>query len=297
MPSRRTSSTAHKSKAISQPPTSSTRPSKDSQHPSGVAEGTAARGSPAYHHSDRKPPNAQGPPGHLSVIPSTGPPSPKDKYQLLKEEHRRTKNELKQAYGNIENYDRELRRNHGELRHANGYIEQLQHEKQRLKDFNSSLQNELNNVHQQEDDKNLSEVPGKELFRAQVFLTKADTLSISEVGEKVTALNEEIFQAAATLGEVIIHKSHEVPRGELDAAAADSREMLGEKMTNVLITLSQKPEPEVNLLLVQVVLQIFMVKFCLSKVQSWYLGDSAIGEFLAAIYSDIRSTGKHLIRL
>jgi hypothetical protein len=306
----------------------SDRRSPNAQDPSGVADGTAARASPTHHHSDRKAPNAQDPPGHLpederqdrmldirqspqgpgygqgimdaimSVIPSTGPPPPKDKYQLLKEEHRQTRNELKQAYGNIENYDRELRRKHGELRHVQGYVEQLQHDKQRLKDFNSSLQNELNNIHQQlEDAKNLSEVRGKELFGAQVFLTKADTLSISEVGERVTALNEEIFQAAATLGETLIHKRYEPTQDEFNAAAAESREMVGEKITNLLITQSQKPEPEVNPLLIQVVLQIFMVKFCVSKILSWYPGDSAIGEFLTAIYSDIRSTGKHLIRL
>ena len=61
-----------------------------------------------------------------------------------------------------------------------------------------ALQNELTIVHQQlEDAEHLSEVRGKVLVGAQVFLTKADTISISEVGEKVTALNEDIFQAAA----------------------------------------------------------------------------------------------------
>ena len=43
------------------------------------------------------------------------------------------------------------------------------------------LQDELNTVHQQlEDAEHLSEVRGKELVGAQVFLTKADTISISE---------------------------------------------------------------------------------------------------------------------
>ena len=55
---------------------------------------------------------------------------------------------------------------------------------------------------------------------------------------------------------------------------------------------ARKPEPEVNPFLVQVVLQLFMVEFCLSKVRSWYPGDSAIEEFLSMQYSQIRSTGK-----
>ena len=115
------------------------------------------------------------------------------------------------------------------------------------------------------------------------------------MGEKVTALNEEIFQAAATLGETLVHKRRELSQTDLDAATAVSQEMVGKKMTNTLITQSQKLEPKVNPLLVQVVLQIFMVKFCVSKIQSWYPSDSAIGGFLSAIYSEIRSTGKHRI--
>lgn len=231
----------------------------------------------------------------MSLIPAAGPPLPKDKYQLLKDDYRHLQHDLKKINANLEGYKQELRRTRGELREAGLYINDLHHEKRRWKDHMNGLQNELNNVHQQLDDaKTLSEVRGKELFGAQVFLTKADTLSISDVGEKVTALNEEIFQAAATLGEALVHHRYELPKEELDAALAESREMVGEKVSNLLISQGKKPEPEVNPLLVQVVLQIFMVKFCVSKVQSWYPGDPAIAGFLNAIYSDIRLSGKHL---
>jgi hypothetical protein len=81
----------------------------------------------------------------------------------------------------------------------------------------------------------------------------------------------------------------------LDAAVAVSKEMVGEKMTKNLIAQAQKPEAEVNPLLVQVVLQIFMVNFCISKIQSWCPGDPAVGDSLSAIYSQIRSTGKRCI--
>ena len=151
-------------------------------------------------------------------------------------------------------------------------------------------------VYQQlEDAKNLSEVRGKELSDIQVFLTKADALSISEVGEKVHALNEEIFQAAATLGETLRHKRLKLSHKDLDATAAESRKMVGGMITDILFTQSQKPEPEINPLLVQVVLQIVIIKFCVSKIQSWYPADSTFGGFLSAIYSQIRSNGKHLI--
>ena len=229
----------------------------------------------------------------MSFMPTVGPPPPKDKYQQLKEEYYRIRDENKQLHAVLENYDRELRRRNGDLSKANHFTNHLQHELQRSRDTINGFQNELNNVHHQlEDAKTLSEVRGKELVGAQVFLTKADTLSISEVGEKLTALNEELFQAAATLGEALIHKRHEVPQKELEVAAAMAQEMVGEKMTKILIAQAQKQELEVNPLLVQVVLQMFMVNFCVTKIKSWYPGDEAIGDFLSTIYYEIRSTGK-----
>ena len=232
----------------------------------------------------------------IPTLAGAPPSSPRlDKYQLLKEEHHRIRDELAQARATIENYNRELIRRNKELRQASQYIDHLQQENQRSKDSNNSLQNELNNVHQQlENSKALSQSRGKELLGAQAFLTKADTLSISEVREKVNALNEEIFQAAATLGETLVHKRRELSETDLDAASTVSHGIIGEKMTNILITQSQKSERQVNPLLVQVVLQIILVKFCVSKIQSWYPGDSSIGGFLSAIYSEIHSTGKHL---
>ena len=212
-------------------------------------------------------------------IPTGGPRSPRlDKYQLLEEEYHRVRDELTQARATIENYDRELRSRSEKLRQATQYIDYLERENQRSKDSINGLQDDSN------------EVQGKGLLGSQ-----ADALSISEVSEKVDALNEEIFQAAATLADALIHKRHGVSQTELDAATSMSQEMVGEKITNILITQSQKPEPEVNLLLVQVVLQIVMIKFCVSKIQSWYPGDSVIGGFLSAMYSEILSDGKYLI--
>jgi hypothetical protein len=281
--------------------------SNDHHHPQGATED---RGSAPHQHSARRPQDTRAPPGHHSdeqqnqsqgsgypqwltnyFLPG-GPPL-KDTYYNLND---RTRDELKQARTDIQNYDRELKRRNGELHQANQIIDSLRHDNQRLTDTNRSLQNELINVHQQlEDAKNLSEVHEKELVDSPALLTKADTSSISEICEKVTALNEKIFQAAATLGDALVHKHREVSQTDLEAAAAVSQEMVGGKMTKLLIAQSQKPEPEVNPLLVQVVLQIFMVKFCVSKIQSWYPGNPAIGDFLSKIYSQIRSTGKHRI--
>jgi hypothetical protein len=301
-------------------PESSPSSLKDFQHPLRATEDTTARGSAPHQLSWPQLEDARAPRGHhsedeqhtLESSPAQGSgythtklregPSLKDKYQnryyRTRDVLKQTRDELKEARAMLGNYDHKLRRRNGDLRQANQVIESLHHDNQRLTDTNRSLQNELINVHHQfEDARTLSEVRGKELVGSQVFLTKADTLSISEIGEKVTALNEEIFQAAAALADALVHNRHEVPQADWEAAAAVTQEMVGEKMTKLLIDQSQKPEPEVNPLLVQVVLQIFMVDFCVSKIQSWYPGDSDIGDFLSAIYSQIRSTGKasHLI--
>ena len=203
-----------------------------------------------------------------AIISSTIPTGLSLQRQLLKEELYRTRGELRKARAHI---DDEARRKNGEIRQAEQSISHYRNENQRLKDTVNGLQNELNNLNvrqQLEDAKTLSEVQWGD---AQIFLAKADTLSISEVGEKVTALNSGIFQVAAALGEALIHKRYELT---LDAAVAESQETFGEKLTNIL---TQKPEPEVNPLLVQAVLQILMVKFCVSKIKSWYPSDSEIG--------------------
>ena len=210
-------------------------------------------------------------------VPTGGPPPSKDKYQLLEEEYHRTRDELKQA--------------RGELRQASQLIGNLQHENQR---FNDSITGfELNIVHQQQEDfeKKETEVRGNELFGALALLAKTATLSISKVGEKVTALNEEIFQAAAALGEAF----PQVLLSGFCAAAAESQETVGEKLKDIAIANPhwhdpnpKRLKPEVDPLLVQIVFQIFMVNFCVSKIQSWRPGDYPIESFLAELYSEIR---------
>jgi hypothetical protein len=81
---------------------------------------------------------------------------------------------------------------------------------QQSKDTIRSLQNELINVH-------ATFMSNQKTLKTFLKFTRKnllilDTLSISEVGEKVTALNEENFQVAAALGEALVHKSREVDR-------------------------------------------------------------------------------------
>ena len=66
------------------------------------------------------------------VSDCSDPLPPKDKYQLLEEEHHRIRDELTQARATIEKYDRELGRRNQELREASQYIDNLQKVSQRL---------------------------------------------------------------------------------------------------------------------------------------------------------------------
>ena len=161
--------------------------------------------------------------------------------------------------------------------------------KSRIENLYEWLTNRVDQHHQQlKDPKNIHD-------EEKVIGAQVDTISISEVCEKVTALNDEIFQAVDTLGGALIHERRALSLADLDAAAAESQEMVGEKITNILITQSQNPESEINPVLLQVVLRIFMAKFCVSKIQSWYpdSDNSAAGDILSGIYSEIRSTGMH----
>ncbi|KAJ2935090.1 hypothetical protein H1R20_g2032, partial [Candolleomyces eurysporus] len=131
--------------------------------------------------------------------------------------------------------------------------------------------NELSAVKQQLSDAvNLSEVRGKELKGAQVFLTKADTLSVADVVQKVNALNEEIFQMAAFLGKVFVHEvlepdanRQEHRREAIQSMYEKARDNLGETLTNTLARESVNELKEgSNPLLVQTVMQIALTNWC-----------------------------------
>ncbi|KAJ2935096.1 hypothetical protein H1R20_g2038, partial [Candolleomyces eurysporus] len=116
----------------------------------------------------------------------------------------------------------------------------------------------------------LSEVRGKELKDAQMFLGKADTLSVTDVIQKVDALNEEIFQMAAFLAEVLIYEVLQPDANRLEHRQAaiqltyeSARHTLGDTLANTLAHESvNEPKEESNPLLVQIVMQIALTNWC-----------------------------------
>jgi hypothetical protein len=106
---------------------------------------------------------------------------------------------------------------------------------------------------------------------AQVFLPKTDLLSISDVKDKVNTLNNENFQASASLEDSLIHHKYEVTKEDGRLHFADVCRTMSEALAPVLMKEAQNPEPEVNPFVVQVVLEMYLVHFCSSKIDSWFL--------------------------
>ena len=204
-----------------------------------------------------------------------------------KEELHRTKAKLQQI---------EFQRMRTDNANMNRACFELDSENQRLKDTIRSLQHELSNtVRELQEYQNLSDIRGKELIGTQVCLTKADLLSISDVKEKVNALNDENFQASVSLGDSLIHHKYKLPTLEKKAAYAEASRTISKPLTSALIMEAQKPEPEINPLLVQVVLELYLVHFCSSMIESWFPGNRETSDFLTTIYTEIRRTGGSVI--
>ncbi|RXW13257.1 hypothetical protein EST38_g12597 [Candolleomyces aberdarensis] len=141
-----------------------------------------------------------------------------------------------------------------------------------------AVRNELGAVKQQlSDAASLSEVRVKKLEAAQVFLTKADTLSVPEVVQKVNSLNEEIFQMSAFLGEVLFYEvlepdtnRQEHRQAALQSTYESAKSLLGETLANALAQQSMNdPKEESNPLLVQIVMQIALTNWCGNIGRRW----------------------------
>ncbi|KAJ2935093.1 hypothetical protein H1R20_g2037, partial [Candolleomyces eurysporus] len=141
-----------------------------------------------------------------------------------------------------------------------------------------AVRNELIAVKQQLGDAiNLSEARGDELKATQAVLTKTDTLSVTDVAQKVNALNDEILQMAAFLGKMLVYEVLEpdADRQEIRQEAIKSTyqcamDILGETLANALAMQSvSEPKEESNPLLVQIVMQIAVTNWCASYASRW----------------------------
>ena len=165
-----------------------------------------------------------------------------------------------------------------------------------LNSENDSLKRELKAVGSLlVDAQNLSQVRGEELKGAQVFLTKADMISTTDVVQKVTTLNTEISQTASRFVE-LLHLTKSPNKTQRQPTTMEKR-MLGEKLASDLHELSNRHSlasgcTEPNPLLIQVVFQIAITTWCSSMVSSWEPNDRQLADSMSIMYSGIREFGE-----
>jgi hypothetical protein len=123
-----------------------------------------------------------------------------------------------------------------------------------------------------------------------VFPTKVDLLSASELSQKVSDLNEEVFQVAAWFSDSLMHMQRQwESEAETQSAYQTTCKWIGEPAARVLVGTASDPEP--NPILVQLVMQIYFARFCSVKIECWYEGAEEINSFLSRAYGEIRRKG------
>ncbi|KAF4620518.1 hypothetical protein D9613_001124 [Agrocybe pediades] len=189
--------------------------------------------------------------------------------------------DLKSKNSELEASSNRYRRARNELRKDN----------QQLTEDLRSAHYQLRQIEQElEQSRNLAETRGKELMGAQVFLTKADSLSQEEITGMVDALNQEIFQIAASLGEYLVFQKHDFKDDtEFNRSLQAVTQILGEGLVQTLINMAHASDPSINPLIIQSVISICLVNFCIKTLQAWYAPDRRISIFMHKTYDQIRA--------
>jgi len=180
----------------------------------------------------------------------------------------------------------QLRRDNSKI--LNCYEEYRQANKT-LRREHSGLSRELENI------ANLSNARGKELASAEAFLSKADNISVVEVRDLVEALNEEIFQTAASLGDCIVRRKYDLSDEEQRSHGKRLRPILGRGLLQLLsvqiVTSNRQPEC-VNPLVVQVIAQVLLVDHCVYEIDDWDPNRPDLSSSLKELYRGMRMVGE-----
>ncbi|KJA20615.1 hypothetical protein HYPSUDRAFT_68349 [Hypholoma sublateritium FD-334 SS-4] len=253
------SSAAAPARGPMRPQSRASTPAAHQGHESGMKHGEAK----TYLHTNTRDPIAR--------------PSAERPHYVLREEY----NEL----------SAKLQRSQDELEHSRSEMLTAQNACEALRRSNSALQNELREVKRALGDSlRLSAVRGKELVGSQVFLSKANLLSVSELKQKVARLNDENFQAAAWLAEFLVRREGEWMDDKMQAAYIDH--ILGKPMLHALTIFAKGAAPT---LLVQLILQIFLTWFCCAKIERWQDNNETTNTFLRDMYRKIRCTEEQAV--
>ncbi|TFK31141.1 hypothetical protein BDQ12DRAFT_756654 [Crucibulum laeve] len=134
----------------------------------------------------------------------------------------------------------------------------------------------------------------KELKAAQLFLTKTDEYSESELIHMVESLNSEIFQAAAILSESL--GLEYISAGANIEVTESMGNVLGKPLVCILLQMKAHVTQDIDTLPVQVALQVIMITACMQIVHSWTLLDDHRYEgFMSSLYSKIQDSGDQAV--
>ena len=210
-----------------------------------------------------------------------------------KDEIRQLNEQLAKAYKEIQTY----RYNYDSLARA---FEHEKSERHKSKEATAGMEKELLVLRREvKNAQNLAGVRGEDpvAANANASFTKADSVSLPEVIAKASQLNEEISQAATLLGESLaFEQAKEMAPKEMKQWTDYCANILGPKVTEILINEAKKEGAhEVNQFLVQVFVQIFLVRFCQGLIEFWNPDDAQYSEFLEKkVYKSIRNSGELL---
>jgi hypothetical protein len=172
-----------------------------------------------------------------------------------------------------------LRRENSKLLH---YFEESRQANKSLLLKHNDLTVELENT------TNLSNARAKELASAQVFLSKADNISAAEVRDLVDALNEEIFQTAASLGDSIVRRKYNLSDEDQRSSRKQLHPIIGKGLLRILSAQGRN----VNPLLVQVVAQVLLVDRCTCEIDDWDPNRPDLSSSLKELYRGMRGVGE-----
>ena len=141
----------------------------------------------------------------------------------------------------------------------------------------------------------LSNLRGNELAGAQAFLAKTDAISGQEVQDLVHTLNEEIFQAAASLGDCVVRRSYDLSIEDRENYYDRVGGAVGQKILSILSQQSKFDDHEINPLLVQIVVQIFLVTFCAQEINYWDPNNVDFSDGLQKVYEGLQASRKSWI--
>ncbi len=135
-----------------------------------------------------------------------------------------------------------------------------------------------------------------ESVETQEFFSRVDDVSVREVQERIDALNEEVFQVATSLTHNVVSQTYELSDHDGQLFHERLRGRLGLKLLHILYNQRSDHkvtgQREINPLLVQVAIQIFLIDACVYEICHWDPNDIELTKSLSKIYVGMQISGK-----